>query len=75
MTIGRTKGSLIVEELKKHNPKIGVELGTYIGYSAVMFGQQFKERGDGHYYCIEYDPIMVAVATQVSLIYLNTAIL
>jgi catechol O-methyltransferase len=65
MTIGHFKGDMIVKEIKKHNPKVGVELGTYIGYSAVKFGQHFKERGDGHYYCVEYDPIMAAVATQV----------
>ncbi|KXN72957.1 S-adenosyl-L-methionine-dependent methyltransferase [Conidiobolus coronatus NRRL 28638] len=37
MTVGDNKGKMVVDQLTKHNPKIGVELGTYIGYSAVMF--------------------------------------
>lgn len=37
MNIGMGKGGLIVEEIKKKQPKVGIELGGYLGFSLLLF--------------------------------------
>lgn len=43
MTIGTAKGQLIIEEMRKASPVIMIELGCYVGYSAIMFGSELRK--------------------------------
>ena len=35
MHVGDVKGKIMDAAIKKHKPKVGLELGTYCGYSSV----------------------------------------
>jgi catechol O-methyltransferase len=39
-----------------------LELGGYIGYSAILFGNAMKQAGGKKYYSIEKDPLFAAVS-------------
>uniref|UniRef100_A0A0L0NY97 catechol O-methyltransferase n=1 Tax=Candidozyma auris TaxID=498019 RepID=A0A0L0NY97_CANAR len=43
MTIGLPKGELIRKEMQKASPVIMIELGCYIGYSAILFGNELRK--------------------------------
>lgn len=47
MTIGLQKGELIIEEMRKVSPQIMIELGCYIGYSAILFGNELRRLNAG----------------------------
>lgn len=38
MTVGKYKGKLILQEIEKSEPSVMIELGGYVGYLAIMFG-------------------------------------
>ncbi|RCK65452.1 putative catechol O-methyltransferase 1 [Candida viswanathii] len=41
MNIGPYKGELIIKHIKQKNPKIMIELGGYLGYSAICLAQKY----------------------------------
>jgi len=63
MNVGELKGSHITALLAEVAPKISVELGGYVGYSTILFGNAVKQAaGEGaRYYCLEYNPTFAAV--------------
>ncbi|KAI9890658.1 MAG: hypothetical protein M1814_003727 [Vezdaea aestivalis] len=68
MNIGPEKGAIVVDEIAKAKPRTMVEMGGYIGYSAVLFGDAVrranKERGGkGVFYSLECDPLHAAAIT------------
>lgn len=63
MNIGEKKGQVLVQEIKKKQPKIVVEVGTYMGYSAILIASNLPL--DSHLYCIEIDPLNAAIATKI----------
>lgn len=64
MNIGPVKGRHITELIAMHKPSVMIELGGYVGYSAIMFGQAVRNHGGKQYISIEKNPEMAAVANQ-----------
>lgn len=60
MNIGELKGSLVTTLLSQHRPEHCLELGGYIGYSAILFGSTVKTWG-GQYTVIEHNPVFAGV--------------
>ncbi|KAJ5111311.1 hypothetical protein N7532_001846 [Penicillium argentinense] len=63
MNIGAVKGAAISDLIAQRKPSIMFELGGYVGYSAVLFGNSLKAHG-GRFVSIEKNPEMAAVANQ-----------
>jgi len=63
INIGETKGTIVSSVIAKHKPATVLELGGYIGYSAIMFGSAMKQAGGKKYYSVEKSPLFAAVAT------------
>jgi catechol O-methyltransferase len=53
MTIGAERGDLILDIITKDKPKVMVELGGYVGYSALKFGQALRDVGGHRYISLE----------------------
>lgn len=54
MNIGMKKGNLIADLIKQQQPKIAIELGGYLGFSALLFAPLIQD--EGKYYSFEYHP-------------------
>ena len=63
MNIGSTKGKFITELIAERKPSVMIELGGYVGYSAIRFGNDVRSNGGKAYLSIEKNPEMAAVAT------------
>ncbi|CAI7660224.1 hypothetical protein N7533_001071 [Penicillium manginii] len=63
MNVGDVKGPTILEIIAQREPSLMIELGGYVGYSAVLFGSALKAHG-GKLLSIEINPEMAAVANQ-----------
>ncbi|KAJ9083709.1 hypothetical protein DSO57_1032031 [Entomophthora muscae] len=61
MNVGDVKGQFVTEAILCHKPKILVELGGYVGYSAIKFSTLIKDDPGAHYYTIEFDSILACV--------------
>ncbi|TVY33301.1 putative catechol O-methyltransferase [Lachnellula subtilissima] len=59
--IGDTKGEIITPLIRQNKPATMLELGVYIGYSAIMFGDALKKAGGKKYYSVEKNPLFAAV--------------
>ncbi|KAF2714579.1 hypothetical protein K504DRAFT_366731 [Pleomassaria siparia CBS 279.74] len=46
MNVGVHKGRIITGLVQEYRPKMVMELGSYIGYSAVLFDLAARENGD-----------------------------
>ncbi|PHH72605.1 hypothetical protein CDD82_5897 [Ophiocordyceps australis] len=62
MNVGKFKGSIVSQYIASHRPKLMVELGGYIGYSAIMFGAAARVAGGERYLSLEIKPAFAAVA-------------
>lgn len=57
MNVGDEKGPIVDDILRQYRPKVMIELGGFIGYSALRFGHLLKQlhpNGEAKYYSIEY---------------------
>jgi catechol O-methyltransferase len=63
MNIGPAKGAIICEKIKEVRAKVMIELGGYVGYSAVLFSSALPE--DGKYYSFELSEEYASIARQV----------
>ncbi|KAJ5757362.1 uncharacterized protein N7511_006056 [Penicillium nucicola] len=63
MNVGPEKGAYISDLIQTHQPQLMLELGGYIGYSAIKFGSVMRSHG-GKYISLEMNPEMAAVANQ-----------
>ncbi|KAI6274883.1 hypothetical protein MCOR34_011468 [Pyricularia oryzae] len=61
MNIGEYKGRTVREIIYKHKPATMVELGGYVGYSAVAFAAAAREAGGERYISIEHNPYFAHV--------------
>ncbi|ROV98351.1 hypothetical protein VMCG_07176 [Cytospora schulzeri] len=61
MNVGEHKSKIVVDLIKAVKPRTMVELGGYVGYSAIAFGAAFREAGGSRYYSLEYNPEFGAV--------------
>ncbi|KAJ5640497.1 hypothetical protein N7528_000122 [Penicillium herquei] len=62
MNIGPTKGEFISNIIAERKPSVMIELGGYIGYSAILFGDAIRKHGGKQYLSIEKNPEMAAIA-------------
>ncbi|KAI0161367.1 catechol O-methyltransferase [Xylariaceae sp. FL1272] len=56
MNIGAYKSKTVVDLIRSRRPKVMVELGGYVGYSAIAFGAAQREAGGDAYYSLEKSP-------------------
>lgn len=62
MNIGARKAAIICKYIADMKPSTVVELGGYVGYSAIVFGDAVKRAGGQRFISIERDPLFAAVA-------------
>lgn len=67
MNIGSKKGPLIVDMIEKRRPSVMIEMGGYVGYSAVLFGDAVRRTGvsGARYWSLEFDPAFAAIAASI----------
>jgi len=61
MNVGEDKGRIVSELIAEVKPKTMVELGGYVGYSAILFGSAVRKAGGSKYFCLERNPEFGAV--------------
>jgi catechol O-methyltransferase len=62
MNIGPAKGGLIASFIAERRPSTMIELGGYVGYSAIKFGDAVRRAGGQRYLSLEINPVYAAVA-------------
>ncbi|KAJ5663978.1 S-adenosyl-L-methionine-dependent methyltransferase [Penicillium longicatenatum] len=66
INIGSDKGQKVNEMIKKEKPTVLVELGGYVGYSAISFGDAMRQAaGPGasvRLWSLEFDPLIASIA-------------
>lgn len=65
MNVGRPKGKIIVDKIREVKPKIMVELGCYVGYSAILFANELLKDPGAKYYSFEANPKFANIARQI----------
>ncbi|TPX31488.1 hypothetical protein SmJEL517_g05216 [Synchytrium microbalum] len=63
MNVGDVKGKHVEEIVQREKPKIMVELGAFMGYSAIAFAKNLPP--GGKYYSFEINPLYAAIATKI----------
>ncbi|KAI0435540.1 catechol O-methyltransferase [Xylaria telfairii] len=53
MNIGEYKSKIVIDLIKARKPQVMVELGGYVGYSAIAFARPLREAGGTVYYSLE----------------------
>ena len=61
MNVGEDKGKIVTDLIAEVKPKTMLELGGYIGYSALLFGNAVREAGGQRYFSLERNPEFAAV--------------
>ncbi|KAI9805178.1 MAG: Copper amine oxidase [Sarcosagium campestre] len=61
MNVGSEKGKIVVDLISEVKPQVMVELGGYVGYSAIKFGDAVRKAGGKRYYSLERNPEFAAV--------------
>jgi catechol O-methyltransferase len=64
MTIGPNKGAFISQLIHDHKPSTVIELGGFVGYSAILFGDALRSAGGKRYLSLEINPVNAAIANQ-----------
>ncbi|QKX60301.1 uncharacterized protein TRUGW13939_07444 [Talaromyces rugulosus] len=63
MNIGPTKGENISGLIAANKPSVMIELGGYVGYSAIRFADAVRANGGKKYLSLEVNPEMAAIST------------
>lgn len=61
MNVGEDKGKIVSDLISEVKPKVMVELGGYIGYSCILFGNAVRKAGGQKYFSLERNPEFAAV--------------
>ncbi|CRG86746.1 catechol O-methyltransferase [Talaromyces islandicus] len=64
MTIGPNKGAFISQLIHDRKPSTMIELGGFVGYSAILFGDALRAAGGKRYLSLEINPVNAAIANQ-----------
>lgn len=64
MNIGPQKGALIVEKIRALEPEIAIELGGYVGYLAILFGNEILKIPEARYFSFEANEAFAAISRQ-----------
>lgn len=62
MNVGPEKGAVVTKLIDEHKPKTMIELGCYVGYSAILFGDAVRRNGGERYLSLELNPEFAAIA-------------
>lgn len=61
MNVGADKGKIVVDLIDRVKPQVMVELGGYVGYSTLLFGNAARKAGGKTFYSLERNPEFAAV--------------
>lgn len=61
MNVGEDKGKIVSDLIAEVKPQVMVELGGYIGYSCILFGDAVRKAGGKRYYSLERNPEFAAI--------------
>lgn len=61
MNVGPYKAKIVNEKIEEVSPKLMVELGCYLGYSAIQFASHLTAPG-ARYYSFEVNPVFAGLA-------------
>ncbi|KAJ6111774.1 hypothetical protein N7523_007835 [Penicillium sp. IBT 18751x] len=64
MNVGSAKGAFVTNLIAERKPSVMIELGGYVGYSAILFGDAIRANGGKQFLSIEKNPEVAAVASQ-----------
>ncbi|KAJ5197933.1 uncharacterized protein N7498_007050 [Penicillium cinerascens] len=64
MNVGAVKGAFVTDLIAERKPSVMIELGGYVGYSAILFGDAIRANGGKQFLSIEKNPEVAAVANQ-----------
>lgn len=64
MNVGQEKGSVVTRLIAEEQPKTFLEIGGYVGFSAILFGSQLRSSGGHRYLSLELNPAFAAVARE-----------
>jgi catechol O-methyltransferase len=62
INVGEFKGAHVCDLIEHHRPSVMLELGGYVGYSAILFGDIVRQAGGKRYFSVEKSPLFAAVA-------------
>ena len=62
MIVGRPKGKIVTDLIDQLKPNTMIELGTYMGYSAILFGDAVRQNGGERYLSLELNSSLATVA-------------
>ncbi|KAB8273779.1 S-adenosyl-L-methionine-dependent methyltransferase [Aspergillus minisclerotigenes] len=62
MSVGAPKGRIVTDLTDEIKPKTMIELGCYMGYSAILFGDAVRRNGGERYLSLELNPEWAAIA-------------
>lgn len=62
MNVGAQKGEIVTGLINELKPQTMIELGGYIGYSAILFGDAVRRAGGKRYLSLELNPEYAAIA-------------
>jgi len=63
MNVGEDKGKIVTDLISEVKPQVMVELGGYVGYSCILFGDAVRKAGGQRYFSLERNPEFAAVIT------------
>jgi catechol O-methyltransferase len=61
MNVGEDKGRIVTDLIAEVKPRVMIELGGYVGYSALLFGDALRRAGGGRYFSLEKSPEFAAI--------------
>ncbi|KIX09829.1 uncharacterized protein Z518_00910 [Rhinocladiella mackenziei CBS 650.93] len=61
MNVGEDKGRIVTDLIAEVKPQTMVELGGYVGYSSILFGDAVRRAGGARYFSLERNPEFAAV--------------
>ena len=64
MNVGREKGAIVTDLIAKEKPKSLLEIGGYVGFSAILFGNELRKASGGKYTSLELNPVFAGVARE-----------
>ncbi|GFF25726.1 probable catechol O-methyltransferase 2 [Aspergillus udagawae] len=62
MTVGEYKGKIVRDLIVKEKPQTVLEIGGYVGYSAIMFGDALRKAGGQKYVSLEMNAKFASIA-------------
>ncbi|KAL4874389.1 S-adenosyl-L-methionine-dependent methyltransferase [Aspergillus karnatakaensis] len=65
MTVGLPKGNIVTSIIAEQKPSTMIELGCYVGYSAILFGDAVRKAGGARYYSLELNSEFAEIAREI----------